>query len=67
MMDNLERRSSRPMSAMSTPSILIHPEESSDSRNKQTPNELFPDPVLPTIPRWFSRNQFITNDFQLNY
>lgn len=50
MMDSLERRSSRPMSAMFTPSILIHPEFNSDNRNKHTPNELFPDPVLPTIP-----------------
>jgi len=49
-MDSRERRSSKPMSAMFTPSILIKPEFNSASRNKQTPNELFPDPVLPTIP-----------------
>ncbi len=50
MMDNFERKSSRLISAMLIPSIFTVPEQSSTSRNKQPPNEDFPEPVLPTIP-----------------
>lgn len=42
MMDNLLRRSARPMSWMSTPSIRMDPPQRSTSRNRTTPRDDFP-------------------------
>ena len=50
MMDSFERRSSNPISEMLIPSILIRPDVKSTSLNSATPNDDFPEPVLPTIP-----------------
>ena len=52
MMDNFERRSSRPISIMLIPSIFILPAINSTSRNNATPSEDLPEPVLPTIPNF---------------
>ena len=50
MMAMLERRSLRPILAMSTPSMTMLPPQSSCSLNRQLMSELLPAPVRPTTP-----------------
>mmetsp|Transcript_3585 Transcript_3585/g.13058 ORF Transcript_3585/g.13058 Transcript_3585/m.13058 type:complete len:246 (-) Transcript_3585:1156-1893(-) len=50
IMPILERRSFRPMLAMSTPSMTILPAAASTMRNRPTISELLPAPVRPTTP-----------------
>lgn len=57
MIDSFDRRSSRPISVIFTPSILIKPDVKSTNLNNETPNDDLPDPVLPTIPRRHTINQ----------
>jgi hypothetical protein len=49
IIDNFDRSSSRGNSHMLIPSILIKPEVKSTNLNSATPNEDFPEPVLPII------------------
>ena len=56
MMDNFERKSSRPISKILISSIFITPEVKSTNLNSATPSEDFPDPVLPTIPEKSNAN-----------
>jgi hypothetical protein len=49
-MDSLERKSSRPILEISTPSIKMVPEEGSISRKSTVVRVLLPAPVRPTIP-----------------
>ena len=50
IMESFERRSSKPISEMLIPSISIIPDVKSTNRKSATPNDDFPEPVLPTIP-----------------
>lgn len=56
MTDKLVRSCSKFMSAMSRPSILILPDDSSTKRRSATTRELLPDPVRPTIPETNPQN-----------
>ena len=57
MMVSLERRSCNPMSAMSSPSMIIFPWVASMMRNKARVREDFPAPVRPTMPIWESNRE----------
>ena len=51
-------RSCNPRSAISIPSILIHPSALSIRRNNATVNDDFPAPVLPTTPIYKYNNRY---------
>lgn len=51
MIESRDRRSSRPRTEISTPSIRTLPPASSTNLNNATPREDLPEPVLPTTPK----------------
>lgn len=65
MMDNLLRRSWRPMALMSTPSIMMVPAAGSTSLNRATPKEDFPKKKK----RFWGREHFIfePNGYDMNF